>query len=215
MTYGDGDGRTSNPFDSLDVAGHEMTHGVMSRTAKLTYSGESGGLHGATSDIFGTLVEFYAKNYDDPGDYYIGEKLYKSGTNALRSMIQPSADGRSADCWYSGVGSIDVRYSSGVANHFFDLLAEGTNPSGGPSSPTCAVGNTRVATGTGTLAGNGRARAEKIWYRALTVYMSSSTNYAGARTATISAVNDLFDLGILTSAQRAAVAAARSAVNVN
>ncbi len=57
MTYGDGDGTTYNPFDSLDVAGHEMTHGVTSRTAALTYSGESGGLNEATSDIFGTMVE--------------------------------------------------------------------------------------------------------------------------------------------------------------
>jgi Zn-dependent metalloprotease len=52
MTYGDGDGRTFNPFDSLDVAGHEMSHGVTSRTANLTYSGESG-LNEGTSDIFG------------------------------------------------------------------------------------------------------------------------------------------------------------------
>jgi len=132
MTYGDGDGTTFNPFDSLDVAGHEMSHGVTSRTANLTYSGESGGLNEGTSDIFGTMVEFYANNPNDPGDYYIGEKLYKSGTSALRSMIQPSIDGASADCWYSGVGSLDVHYSSGVANHFFYLLAEGTT-SGSPS----------------------------------------------------------------------------------
>ena len=54
MTYGDGDGKTYNPFDSLDVAGHEMSHGVTSRTANLTYSGESGGLNEGTSDIFGS-----------------------------------------------------------------------------------------------------------------------------------------------------------------
>ena len=119
MTYGDGDGVTFNPFDSLDVAGHEMTHGVTSRTANLTYSGESGGLNEATSDIFGTMVEFYANNQNDTPDYLIGEELYKNGTSWLRSMIKPSADGRSADCWYSGMGSLDVHYSSGVANHFF------------------------------------------------------------------------------------------------
>ena len=93
MTYGDGDGRTFNPFDSLDVAGHEMSHGVTSRTANLTYSGESGGLNEGTSDIFGTMVEFYANNANDTPDYLIGEKLYKSGSRALRSMIQPSVDG--------------------------------------------------------------------------------------------------------------------------
>jgi len=207
MTYGDGDGTTFNPFDSLDVAGHEMTHGVTSRPANLTYSGESGGLNEGTSDIFGTAVEFYAANANDPGDYLIGEKLYKSGANALRSMIQPSSDGRSADCWYSTVGSLDVHYSSGVANHFFYLLAEGTNA--GSPSKTCKAGDTRVATGTATLAGIGRAKAEKIWYRALTVYMTSSTNYAGARSATLNAAGDLFGAG---SAEQSAVAAAWTAV---
>jgi Zn-dependent metalloprotease len=208
MTYGDGDGTTFNPFDSLDVAGHEMSHGVTSRTANLVYSGESGGLNEGTSDIFGTMVEFYANNPNDPGDYLIGERLYKSGTSALRSMIKPSLDGASADCWYSTVGSLDVHYSSGVANHFYYLLAEGTT-SGSPS-PTCVSGNTRVATGTGTLGGIGRSAAERIWYRALTVYMTSSTNYAAARTATVKAANDLFGAG---SVQSNAVAAAWSAVN--
>jgi len=210
MTYGDGDGVTFNPFDSLDVAGHEMTHGVTSRTANLIYSGESGGLNEATSDIFGTMVEFYASNAYDTPDYLIGEELYKSGTRALRSMIQPSSDGRSADCWYSGVGSIDVHYSSGIANHFFYLLAEGTT--NGSLSKTCVSGNTRTATGTGSLTGIGRDAAAKIWYRALTVYMTSSTNYAGARAATLNAASDLYGSN---SAARAAVGAAWYAVNVN
>ena len=208
MTYGDGDGSTFNPFDSLDVAGHEMSHGVTSRTADLTYNGESGGLNEGNSDIFGTMVEFYAANPNDAPDYLIGERLYKSGTSALRSMIKPSLDGASADCWYSNVGNLDVHYSSGVANHFFYLLAEGTT--GG--SPTCVAGNTSVATGSATLTGIGRSAAERIWYRALTVYMTASTKYAGARTATLNAARDLFGAG---STQYNKVAAAWSAVNVN
>ena len=210
MTYGDGDGTTFNPFDSLDVAGHEMTHGVTSRTAKLVYSGESGGLNEATSDIFGTAVEFYANNALDVGDYLIGEKLYKASGKALRSMIQPSVDGVSADCWYPTLGSIDVHYSSGVANHFFFLLAQGTTA--GVPSKTCVAGNTRVASGAGTLAGIGRVKAEKIWYRALTTYMTSSTNYAGARTATLTAATDLYGAG---SAEALAVAATWTALLVN
>ncbi|MEW2043536.1 M4 family metallopeptidase, partial [Streptomyces sp. NPDC005534] len=66
MTYGDGSGNT-HPLTSLDVAGHEMSHGVTSNTAGLNYSGESGGLNEATSDIFGTGVEFYAANSTDVG----------------------------------------------------------------------------------------------------------------------------------------------------
>ena len=67
MTYGDGDGAQFGPLVSLDVAGHEMSHGVTENTANLTYSGESGGLNEATSDIFGTMVEFYAANAQRPG----------------------------------------------------------------------------------------------------------------------------------------------------
>jgi Zn-dependent metalloprotease len=212
MTYGDGDGRTFNPFDSLDVAGHEMSHGVTSRTAGLIYSGESGGLNEGNSDIFGTMVEFYANNPNDMPDYFIGEELYKSGTSALRSMIHPSTDGASADCWYSNVGSLNVHYSSGVANHFYYLLAEGSSGVTGPPSPTCKSGDTRQATGGTAVGGIGRAKAEKIWYRALTLYMTSSTNYAGARTATVNAAGDLFGS---SSAEKAAVAAAWTAVNVN
>jgi len=212
MTYGDGDGSTFNPFDSLDVAGHEMSHGVTSRTANLTYSGESGGLNEGTSDIFGTMVEFFANNPNDAGDYLIGEKLYRSGTSALRAMYHPSLDGASADCWYSAVGSLNVHYSSGVANHFFFLLAEGTAHGTSQSSPTCNAGDTRQATGNASLNGLGRDKAQRIWYKALTTYFTSNTNYAGARTGTMNAARDLYGDG---SPEQNAVSAAWAAVNVN
>ncbi|WP_206602058.1 M4 family metallopeptidase [Roseateles puraquae] len=211
MTYGDGDGTTFRPLVSLDVAGHEMTHGVTSRTARLIYSGESGGLNEATSDIFGTMVEFYANNANDAGDYLIGEKI-RVGGGSLRNMIKPSSDGASADCWYSGVGNLDVHYSSGVANHFFFLLAEGTNSSYG-TSPTCVAGNTRVATGSGSLTGIGRTAAAKIWYRALTTKFTSSTTYAQARAGTIAAAQEL--AATLGADYSAKVAAAWSAVGRN
>ncbi len=205
MTYGDGDGVSYSPLVSLDVAGHEMSHGVTSRTAGLLYSGESGGLNEATSDIFGTAVEFYAANANDLGDYLIGERIFinKPGV-ALRYMYDPAKDGASKGCWYSGIGSLDVHYSSGVANHLFYLLSEGSNPvNGQPISPTCDGS---------TVVGIGRAKAEKIWYRALTVYMTSNTNYAGARVATLKAATDLYGAG---SAELGGVAAAWTAVSVN
>ncbi|MFF3060034.1 M4 family metallopeptidase [Streptomyces sp. NPDC057909] len=208
MTYGDGDGSTFGPLVALDVAGHEMSHGVTSKTAALTYSGESGGLNEATSDIFGTLVEFHANNPQDPGDYLIGEKIVKSGFGkaALRFMDQPSKDGNSADCWSSSVGNLDVHYSSGVANHFAYLLAEGSGPKviGG-------VQHNGTTCNGATLSGIGKDKLGKIWYRALTVYMTSSTKYAGARTATLDAAKDLYGAG---SAEQNAVAAAWSAVSV-
>ncbi|MET7699753.1 M4 family metallopeptidase [Streptomyces sp. NPDC005485] len=209
MTYGDGDGTTLGPLVGLDVAGHEMSHGVTSKTAALTYSGESGGLNEATSDIFGTLVEFYANNSSDPGDYLIGEKIVRSGFGkpALRFMDKPSKDGNSADCWSSSVGNLDVHYSSGVANHFAYLLSEGSGAKTvngvNYDSPTCNGS---------TVNGIGHDKLGKIWYRALTVYMTSSTKYAAARTATLNAAKDLYGAG---STEYNAVAAAWSAVSVS
>jgi zinc metalloprotease ZmpA len=209
MTYGDGDGTTFGPLVALDVAGHEMTHGVTSKTAALTYSGESGGLNEATSDILGTMVEWYANNTSDLGDYLIGERIVRPGFGqpALRYMDKPSKDGNSADSWSSSVGSLDVHYSSGVANHFAYLLAEGS----GAKTINGVSYNSPTSNGS-TVTGIGRDKAGKIWYRALTVYMTSSTNYAGARTATLKAATDLYGTG---SAEYNAVAAAWSAVNVN
>ncbi|MGW6733020.1 M4 family metallopeptidase [Streptomyces sp. NPDC055013] len=208
MTYGDGDGTQLGPLVSLDVAGHEMTHGVTSKTAALTYSGESGGLNEATSDIFGSLVEFHAGNSADPGDYLIGEKVVRSGLgrSALRYMDKPSKDGVSVDCWSTGTADLDVHYSSGIGNHFAYLLAEGSGARTvngvNYNSPTCDGSS---------VTGIGRGKLGKIWYRALTVYMTSSTNYAGARSATLSAAKDLYGAG---SAEYSAVGAAWRAVNV-
>ncbi|GAQ60686.1 M4 family metallopeptidase [Streptomyces scabiei] len=209
MTYGDGNGTQFGPLVGLDVAAHEMSHGVTSRTAKLVYSGESGGLNEATSDIFAMLVEFHAGNAQDPGDYLIGEKVVRAGLGraALRFMDKPSKDGGSADHWSSAVARLDVHSSSGVANHFAYLLAEGS----GTKTINGVTYHSETYNGS-TVTGIGRAGLGAIWYRALTVYMTSSTNYAGARTATLNAARDLYGAD---STEYAAVAAAWSAVNVN
>ncbi|KAB1143633.1 peptidase M4 [Streptomyces luteolifulvus] len=206
MTYGDGEGNV-NPLTSLDVAGHEMSHGVTSNTAGLEYSGESGGLNEATSDIFGTGVEFYANNSNDVGDYLIGEEIDINGDGTpLRYMDKPSKDGGSADNWSSSVGNLDVHYSSGVANHFFYLLAEGS----GAKTINGVSYNSPTSNGS-TVTGIGRAKALQIWYKALTTYFTSTTNYKAARTGTLSAAAALYGSG---STEYKAVAAAWSAVNV-
>jgi Zn-dependent metalloprotease len=207
MTYGDGSGNT-HPLTSLDVAGHEMSHGVTANTAGLNYSGESGGLNEATSDIFGTGVEFYAGNSSDVGDYLIGEKININGDGTpLRYMDQPSKDGGSANYWSSSVGNLDVHYSSGVANHFFYLLSEGS----GAKTINGVSYNSPTYNGS-TVTGIGRAKALQIWYKALTTYMTSTTNYKAARTATLSAASALYGS---TSTEYATVAAAWTAVNVS
>jgi len=126
---------------------------------------------------------------------------------ALRYMDKPSKDGNSKDCWYSGIGNIDVHYSSGPANHFVYLASEGSGARviGGlqHDSPTCNGS---------TVTGVDRTRVAKIWYRALTTYFTTGTTYAQARVATLNAATDLYGAA---SPERATVAAAWSAVGVN
>jgi Zn-dependent metalloprotease len=206
MTYGDGSGN-ANPLTSIDVAAHEMTHGLTSNTAGLNYSGESGGLNEATSDIFGSTVEFYANNSSDVGDYLIGEEININGDGTpLRYMDKPSKDGASKDSWYSGIGSIDVHYSSGPANHFFYLLSEGS----GTKTINGVTYNSPTADGL-AVTGIGRDKAEKIWFRALTTKFTSTTNYAGARTGTLAAAGELYGT---TSPEYTAVANAWAGVAV-
>ncbi|MGW7441767.1 M4 family metallopeptidase [Kitasatospora sp. NPDC054795] len=207
MSYGDGNNDTA-PLTEIDVAGHEMSHGVTAATANLNYSGESGGLNEATSDIMGTMVEWYANLPSNPPNYWIGELINLRGDGSpLRYMDQPSKDGASADYWDANVGNLDVHYSSGVANHFFYLLSEGSGAKtvNGFSYNSPTYDNS-------TLAGIGRDKAAQIWYRALTTYFTSTTDYAGARAGTLSAAADLYGSG---SAEYNAVAATWTAVNVN
>ncbi|GIH03108.1 zinc metalloprotease [Rhizocola hellebori] len=212
MTYGDGSGN-AKPLVALDVAGHEMSHGVTENVVSggLTYSGESGGLNEATSDIFGNMVEFYANTTADPGDYQVGEKIDINGNGTpLRYMYNPSLDGSSHSCWSTTTKNVDVHYSSGPANHFYFNLAEGTGATPFGTSPLCGSAP--------AMTGIGRAKAEKIWFRALDVYFTSNTSYVNtatpantSRAYTLTAATDLYGL---CSVEYKAVQAAWTAVNV-
>ncbi|MEU4178919.1 M4 family metallopeptidase [Streptomyces sp. NPDC026589] len=206
MTYGDGSGNVK-PLTSLDVAAHEMTHGLTSVTAKLVYSGESGGLNEATSDIFAAGVEFYSDTAQDPGDYMVGEKIDINGDGTpLRYMDKPSKDGASKDYWYSGIGNVDVHYSSGPANHWFYLLSEGSG------AKTVNGVNYDSPTSDGLpVTGIGRDKAAQIWFKALTTKFTSTTNYAAARTGTLAVAGELYGT---TSPEYAAVAHAWAGINV-
>lgn len=203
MTYGDG-ASNQNPLVALDVAGHEMSHGVTENTARLAYSGDAGGLNEATSDIFGTMVEFFANNPNDTPDFLIGEKININGNGTpLRYMDDPSKDGSSFKCWSTSVPNSDPHYSSGVGNHFFFLLANGSGASTYGNSPTCNGSS---------IAGIGRDKAAAIWFGALSQYMTSNETYHYARLDTISSATDLYGA---SSAEVAAVKAAWSAVSVS
>jgi Zn-dependent metalloprotease len=233
MAFGDGDGVHTRPLVALDIMGHEMSHGVTYATAGLAYVAESGGLNEANSDIMGTMVEWYANNANDTPDYLIGEEIYTSDPSnppALRTMFKPSLDGISDDCFPDGsdpkyldfftwkgiytTGGKDMHYTSGVANHFFYLLAEGAVvPAGwGVNTKWNLTPANLVCNGNSTLQGIGRAAAEQIWFRALTTYFTTNETYHTARAATLSAATDLYGAG---SPQYNAVIAAWDAVNVH
>jgi len=186
MVYGDGQ-HERMPFTELDIGAHEMTHGVTENSVPggLVYAGESGGLNEATSDIMGTMVEFWAANPNDPGDYDIGEKLdlFGNGTPARR-MYNQASDGFSLSCYAPQAPEFDPHQWSGVGNHFFFDLAEGTGKTQYGTSPVCGS-----APG---VTGIGREKAEQIWYRALTAYFVSTTNYQQARGYTLAAAADLY-----------------------
>ncbi|UZW59367.1 M4 family metallopeptidase [Lysobacter enzymogenes] len=222
MLYGDGDGTTYRPLVALDVAGHEMTHGVTGATARLGYYNikDSGGINEGISDIFGTLVEFSVANANDPGDYLIGEEVYISNPGdkkALRLMFKQDADGASKVCYPSGGftasqtyarGPFDPHYTSGVLNRVFYLGSEGANVPAGFNYTKAQM----VCNGDTAIAGIGRNKMGAIMYRALTRYFVSSTTYPQARTWTLQAATDLYGAN---SAEYAALARVWSAVNVN
>jgi len=205
MTYGDGDGSTFSPLVTVDIAGHEMTHGVTQYEAGLTYSGESGALNESMSDVFGTLVEFYA--FGSGGNWQIGEDCYTPSTagDALRDMSDPHLDpnyGYTTDDdpdhyseRYLGTGdSGGVHINSGIGNKAFYLLSEGGTHHMG-----------------GSMVGIGKETAGRIWYKALTDYMTAGTNFSQARQATLDAATALYGNG---SPQYNAVASAWSLCGV-
>ncbi|MEU6816769.1 M4 family metallopeptidase [Streptomyces sp. NPDC046860] len=217
MLYGDGDGdMIKKPLVVLDVTGHELTHGVVDATAKLepTYVdrygnqyGEPGSLNESLADIFGSNVEFHAANAKNPPNYLLGEKLGLD-QKFLRRLDHPSLDKleRAVDYWSKAADDTEVHAGSGISSHAYYLLAEGSGKKtiGGVSydSPTYDGG---------AVKGIGRAKATAVFYRALTRYMVSTTDFHDARRATLNAARDMYGA---TSTEYRAVDRAWAAVNV-
>ena len=121
MTFGDG-ASTFYPLVSLDVSSHEVSHGFTEQQSNLTYSGQSGGMNEAYSDMAGEAAEYYMRGSND---WQVGADIFK-GTGALRYMNNPPLDGSSIDNAANFTSSMDVHYSSGVYNKAFYLLATKT-----------------------------------------------------------------------------------------
>jgi Zn-dependent metalloprotease len=193
MVYGDGDGSQFAPLSkALDVDAHELTHAVTERTANLTYSNESGALNEATSDILGNSCEAYSKNGGVPNanTWKVGEDITTPATpgDALRYMNNPTQDGSSKDYYptrYTGTADNGgVHSNSGIANlAYYLMVIGGTHPRGVTSTVVPALS----ATSSTSL-----DMAQRIWYRALTTYWTSSTGFSGARTGTVQAATDLY-----------------------
>jgi vibriolysin len=182
MTYGDGNASQGcAPLaNSLDVAGHEIGHGITERESNLVYSGEPGGLNESYSDIFGAFTEAYrlgGRNGTlslDPKVFLIGDEVLPP---YLRNMCDPAADGVSKDRWSSGLGGVDVHYSSGPNNLVFCLLTKGgQHPriTGGPMVPALGMDKTI-----------------RIFYKANVDLLTSNSNYAAMRNAMITATQQL------------------------
>jgi len=180
MTYGDGDGTTVDTYVCLDVAGHEISHGVCTYTANLIYSGESGAINESLSDIWGACVSNYANNLFPGLNKNIWLHRIDVGT-ANRSFMNPGSYGQpdtyGGGTYWTGPNA-DVHTNSGIMNHWFYILSIGKLGTNG-------IGNAYNVTGIGI------SKAEKIVYRAETVYMTANTNFANARIHTIQAAIDL------------------------
>ncbi len=187
MFYGDGDGSQFNDLTlAHDVIGHELTHGVTQNTANLVYANASGALNEGWSDILGAASESYKLGSTQP-DWKIGEEVMASG-GALRYMKNPTQDGYSTD-WYpdripfsSNPSNQNdqggVHGNSGIANLAFALAVDGGSHPRGKSSANVPK--------------LGLAKAEQIFYRALNTYMTQSSDFFDARTATAQSAQDLY-----------------------
>ncbi|MGW7821027.1 M4 family metallopeptidase [Streptomyces puniciscabiei] len=217
MLYGDGDGQTfKKPLVVLDVTGHELTHGVVDATAKLqpTYVdsdgnqyGEPGALNESLADVFGSNVEFFTNNKQDTPDYLIGEKLGLA-QKFLRRLDHPSLDKLEGtiDYWSPDTYYTEVHAGSGVSSHAYYLLAEGSG-----KKTINGVNYDSPTYDHSTVKGIGRAKATAIFYRALTRYMVSTTDFHDARLATLKAAKDLYGAN---STEYKTVDKAWAAVNV-
>jgi Zn-dependent metalloprotease len=170
MFYGNGNTGFKPLAGSMDVAGHEMTHGVVENTANLEYQGESGAINESMADIFGAMM--------DPSDWLIGEDIVKTSafpSGALRSLSDPHNGGTSLaspgfqpkhtnEAYRGAEDNGGVHINSGIPNHAFFKYAEAIT----------------------------RDKAAAVFYKALDDYLTKSSQFIDLRLAVIKAAGDLY-----------------------
>jgi Zn-dependent metalloprotease len=179
MWYGNGGSLFQPLARGLDVGGHEMTHGVIEKTANLIYQNQSGALNESFADIFSVMI--------DRDDWKIGEDVVKPGVSpggCLRSMENPNnGDTQGGNFWqpkhmnqiYTGTqDNGGVHINSGITNHAFFLFA--------------------------TNAAVGKDKAEQVYYKALRDYLTKNSKFIDCRVAVIQAANDLYGASVAAAA---------------
>lgn len=192
--FGDGKSGSQHPYAAaLDIVAHEFTHGVNHHTCNQTYWGEPGALNEAFSDIMGVSCEFRLQTSGSGyglADWWEGEDT-RIPFGPSRDLTNPAGQfwstadrlrypdhysKRYTPAFLDGYDNDGVHINMTIGTHWYYLLANGgTNRTSGITVP-----------------GIGLADAEKIAYRGWTVYMGPSTNFKGARAATIQAAVDIF-----------------------
>lgn len=180
MMYGDGDGKTFIPLSAgLDVIGHELTHAVTEHTANLVYKNESGALNESLSDIMGVMVE--KKSWDLGADIYTPDKP----GDALRSLKDPASIPN------------PLKPSEGYPDHY-NKRYTGTADNGGVHINSSINNKAAYLVSEGgehydvKVTGVGREATEKIYYRALTKYLTANSDFKMMRQAALQSAEDLY-----------------------
>jgi bacillolysin len=166
MGYGNGKDFFRPLAAGLDVAGHEMTHGVIENTANLVYQNQSGAINESMADVFGVLID------RQDGDFVVGEDVMKNGKPFLRSLSDPNKGDQPAHMSERYTGQEDnggVHINSGIPNRAFYLFV------------TALSGSEEIK----------KQKAEKVYYRALTKYLTRSSRFVDLRAAILQSCKDL------------------------
>jgi bacillolysin len=184
LVFGDGDGSSYTSFArSLDVVAHELVHGLTASEAGLVYRGQSGALDESYSDVFAAMV--------DREDWLIGEDV-ALGAGAIRSVADPAAYGQPAHMSAYVPMSVfhdngGVHVNSGIPNRIAYLVSD---------DPAFGIG---------------RAAAERIYFRALTTYLTPTSDFMANLAALLQSAADLFPG---SAAHTRAIARAHAAVGL-
>ena len=203
MVFGDGDGEVFNRFTvSVDVIGHELTHGVTELTAGLTYQGQPGALNESVSDVFGSLVRQRAAGQRaDQADWLIGAGLFTAAVQgvALRSLKAP------------GTAYDDPRLGKDPQPATMAGYVETTDDHGGVHINSGIPNHAFYLTAT-TIGGNAWEAPGLIWYDTLTgAGIAADCDFATFAGLTVAAATARYGAG---SSQVGAVEQAWVAVGV-